>query len=426
MKRTIRFTAGILAWGSFILSLTLYVISYIKLPIQYVFIANYFLSYSILVSLISITCWLIRNKIWNGVSFSFQHYFIILRIRKQIYDAKIQTEFENSLIKLPKIKLKFDNKKNNGTIFIRNSIKFDKQLQDLRLDGALKKYCVERQFLDMEGNWYTYEFYSNKLLKQQTFESLKEYLDWSTETTDDYQLRLDNRCTVSIHQFGFSGQTGSGKSMLLQAICLQLISKSVPHELFIIDPKRADLYHFFNSKLIEGHVSDRNGAIELIKHFHSKLIARQTELDVYFQKNSNTTYIDAKLPAVVLLIDEFGSLKESWKSLLKAERDQLDSMLADIVFLGRQLGVFLWCCSQQLSAQVFNNSTAIRDQLVLKIALGNSDEQTYRTLFASSVDIPNQLLKAGQGVVSYPGIATVDKPKFLSTPFCSFLITKNT
>lgn len=65
--------------------------------------------------------------------------------------------------------------------------------------------------------------------------------------------------------------------------------------------------------------------------------------------------------------------------------------------------------------------TAIREQLVLKIALGDSDEQTYRTLFSSGVDIPPVEFTAGQGIYSYPGLASADNPRLLTVPYCSFL-----
>lgn len=122
---------------------------------------------------------------------------------------------------------------------------------------------------------------------------------------------------------------------------------------------------------------------------------------------------------MILLIDEFGALRESWKTLPKKERDEIDSILSDIAFMGRQIGCILWVATQQMNAQTI--TTAIREQLVLKIVLGNSDEQTYRTLFASSVDIPPVQFSAGLGLYSYPAIASINKPRMLAVPHCSYL-----
>lgn len=45
--------------------------------------------------------------------------------------------------------------------------------------------------------------------------------------------------------------------------------------------------------------------------------------------------------------------------------------------------------------------TSIRKQLVLKVVVGDSDEQTSRTLFASSVDIPPVCYGPGIGLYAY-------------------------
>ncbi|WP_208601424.1 hypothetical protein [Halobacillus dabanensis] len=167
------------------------------------------------------------------------------------------------------------------------------------------------------------------------------------------------------------------------------------------------------------HTADKTNSINLIKQFHDRMKKRQNELQEYFKSNRNKTYKDAGLPALFMLIDEFGALRESWKTLAKKERDEVDSILSDVAFMGRQLGCILWVATQQMNAQTM--PTAIREQLVLKIALGDSDEQTYRTLFSSGVEIPPVLFTAGQGIYSYPGLAGTEKPRLLTVPYCSFL-----
>lgn len=146
---------------------------------------------------------------------------------------------------------------------------------------------------------------------------------------------------------------------------------------------------------------------------------RQHELENYFVINSNTTYKHTNLPALILLIDEFGALRESWEILTKSERDEIDGILSDVAFMVRQLGCILWIATQQINAQTV--PTAIREQLVLKIALGESNEQTYRTLFSSGVDVPSIQFSAGKGIYGFPTMAGVDKTQMLVVHFCSFL-----
>ncbi|WP_343272557.1 helicase HerA domain-containing protein [Lentibacillus songyuanensis] len=367
--------------------------------------------------------WSFRNKLWFGPLFSAHYYSMVKRIRRHIKDARFEDEreFDNRLVRLPKIKIEFDDNRarKSGKVLIQNSIKFDKKLEDMRIDSALNGYLSERQYLSKNRNYYIYEFYAVDSQKQLEIKSANDLIEWSNMTADDYALRLDERATVPFHHMGLSGQTGGGKSLLVQMLVEQVLSKSVNHELFIIDPKRTDVYQMAKRTIGDDRTADKTNAIELIKQFHERMNERQDELQDYFISNRNKTYKDAGLPALILLIDEFGALRESWKTLSKKERDEVDSILSDVAFMGRQLGCILWIATQQMNAQTM--PTAIREQLVLKIALGDSDEQTYRTLFSSGVDIPLVQFTAGQGVYSYPGLASADKPRLLMVPYCSFL-----
>ncbi|ENZ9221161.1 FtsK/SpoIIIE domain-containing protein [Enterococcus hirae] len=367
--------------------------------------------------------WSIRNKLWFGPLFSVHYYSLIKRMRRHLKDARFEDEreFDNCLVRLPKIKIEFDDNRarKSGKVFIQNSIKFDKKLEDMRIDAALEGYVSERQYLSKDRNWYIYEFYAVDSQKQLEIKSASDLIEWSNKTADDYALRLDERATVPFDHLGLVGQTGSGKSFFIQMLVEQVLSKKVNHELFIIDPKRTDVYQMAKRTLGDERTADKTNAIELIKQFHERMKKRQDELQDYFISNRNKTYKDAGLPALILLIDEFGALRESWKTLAKKERDEVDSILSEVAFMGRQLGCILWVATQQMNAQTM--PTAIREQLVLKIALGDSDEQTYRTLFSSGVNIPPVQFTAGQGIYSYPGLASADKPRLLIVPYCSFL-----
>lgn len=367
--------------------------------------------------------WSFRNKLWFGPLFSVYYYSMIKRLRRHIKDARFEDEreFDDRLVRLPNIKIVFDDNRTrkSGKVFIQNSIKFDKKLEAMRIDSALSGYVCERQYLSRDRNFYIFEFYAVDSQKQLEIKSASDLSEWSNKTSDDYTLRLDERTTVPLHHMGLVGQTGSGKSFFIQMLVEQLLSKKANHDLFIIDPKRTDVYQMAMRTIGGKRTSDKTNAIELIKQFHEHMKERQDELQEYFRSNRNKTYKDAGFPALILLIDEFGALRESWKTLAKKERDEIDSILSDIAFMGRQLGCILWVATQQMNAQTM--PTAIREQLVLKIALGDSDEQTYRTLFSSGVDIPPVEFTAGQGIYSYPGLASADKPRLLTVPYCSFL-----
>lgn len=397
-------------------------ITFIQFPIVP---ANLFLYAAMLIVALLASGWSTRNKLWYGLGYALDHYLMTKQLRKQILMAGYEENKTNEIFgtKLPDIQIRFDDRKKRliGKIKIKNSVKLDKLLEKIRLDGALPNYLIDRQYLSDDRNWYIFEFYAAEILNQEEFTTKHSYVDWANEDTDDYSLRIDERTIIPVHMLGIAGVTGSGKSMAIQALCVQILEKTINHELFIIDPKMADLFYFGKSIHFPSHVANKDGAILLIKEFEKRMLQRQKQLESFFLKNKNQDYTRANLPALILLIDEYGALHESWRLLPKKDRDKIDSILANIVFMGRQLGCFLWISTQQMNAHTVQ--TAIRDQLVTKIVLGNSDEQTYRTMLASSVQIPQVDFKSGQGVISSPNVSTVENPRLLNIPYCSFLKT---
>jgi len=432
MKKTYRMQRGIISFVTIGLFLAIWIFFYTLYPLiakQVTLLqlphveSHIFLVPAGLIAISLFIGWSFRNKLWFGPLFSIHYYSMIKRLRRHIKDARFENEreFDNRLVRLPNIKIVFDDNRTrkSGKAFIQNSIKFDKKLEDMRIDSALNGYVCERQYLSRDRNCYVFEIYAVDSQKQLEIQSANDLIEWSNETADNYALRLDERATVPFHHLGLVGQTGSGKSFFIQMLVEQVLSKSINHELFIIDPKRTDVYQMAKRTVGDLRTADKTNAIELIKQFHERMKERQDELQDYFITNRNKTYKDAGSPALILLIDEFGALRETWKTLEKKERDEVDSILSDVAFMGRQLGCILWIATQQMNAQTM--PTAIREQLVLKVALGDSDEQTYRTLFSSSVDIPPVEFTAGQGIYSYPGLASADNPRLLTVPYCSFL-----
>lgn len=324
MKKTYRMQRGIISFSlmGFFLFLWLLFYQYYPLLVEMItFIKlpyiepNIFLLLTSLIAGSLFVCWSYRNKLWYGLPFALSYYSTIKRLRRQIKDARFEDEreFDHHLVILPKIKIKFDDNQSrtSGKVFIKNSIEFDSKLEDMRIDSALNRYVSERQYLSQDRNWYVYEFYAVESNNQVEIKSVKDLIDWSNKTSNDYSLRLDERTTVPFHHMGLVGQTGSGKSFFIQMLVEQTLSKKVNHELFIIDPKRTDVYQMAKRNFGSKQTADKTNAIELIKRFHERMKKRQNELEDYFVSNSNTTYKDAGLPALILLIDEFGALRES-------------------------------------------------------------------------------------------------------------------
>lgn len=424
---------GILAWSLIIILLLIYVLYNCVLSkilfenglVNKEFSLDFLIYIASIVLFVLIITWALRNKIWLGLNYAFKHYFLVKSLRKQLKEARVsqEQELEYSIVEIPKIKIDFDDnkKRGQGKIYIENSIRFDIKLEDIRIDASLKGYVVESQYLSLDRKWYVFEIFSVQDLKQSAFNTQEEYLSWAKEDCSDYQLRLDDRTWIPLHHMGISGQTGSGKTFFLQALLDQLTNKNVEHNIYIIDPKCADLFNVGKTILPEEQVVNAECGIDLIKKFDSIIRERQATIAEFLKANKNATYEEAKLPSIILIIDEFGAWRADIQRLAKSERDEIDGILSKIAFMGRQLGIFLWVCTQQMNSQTI--ATSVREQLVVKIVLGMSDEQTYRTLFSQSVDIPSMKFQAGEGLISAPSIASVEHPRLLFVPDLGYLKT---
>lgn len=380
---------------------------------------NVFLIIIIIIILINITIWLIIHKINRGVRYSLRHYLVERGIRKQLIYLDFDIKDTSRIVKLPKILIEFKDKKLlNCEIRIQNLVKFDKNIENLRLESSLKNYrLVTSQVLSDDGNWYVFKCRQEKAFNQLIFNNKEDYLKWSK--ADNYKYKISENEYISITHAAISGQTGSGKTYYLQSVLLQLISKEIPADIKIIDPKHADLYYFGLRCLDNKNLSDKANAVNLISDFYKEMQQRQEELSSFFKANPNTDYRDAKKQAKILIIDEFGSLRESFNNLAKKDRDNIDGMLSNIAFLGRQLGCFLRIATQQFNHKII--PTQLTEQMVTKIVLGNSDEMTYRNLFSQSVRILKKELKPGYGYFSYPGKANSEDPLLFVSPYCKFL-----
>lgn len=386
-----------------------------------------FLYISILPIMGLIIGWLIRNKIRYGVKYSLIHYRLERKIRRELIDSNFYFKRDNSkIIELPIIKIIFNDVKNldKGYIKIQNSIKFDKKLEDIRINAAIPGYKVTQQYMSNEGDYYIFTIFSHKNFEQIEFSNEEDYIHWSNEIEDDYSYRLSNNDTLPIHHMGIAAQTGGGKSFLVQSLIIQLKNKKIDHSIYVIDPKSADILSYGKRELGEGFYSDKDGAIELIEKFYNDMKQRQSDMQEFFDNHRNLDYKDNNMPAKILIIDEYGALRASWRLLDKKQRDKIESMLNEIVFMGRQIGFFLVLILQRFTADTVPKE--ITEQLVTRIVLGDSDDLTYRTLFSPSVNFNKLNLKPGMGYFSYPNIASTDNPSLFVSPFCRFLKGKVT
>ena len=363
--------------------------------------------------------WSIRNKLWEGKR-ALKRYCLILNLRKEMIDANYRDErhVTERVLKIPTIKVEFDNKDmTSGKLIVRDSLEFHDRLAKATFTPSLKGFKVEDFYLSDDGDWWIYNFYSVDSQIQAVFDSLEDYLNWSNETTNRYQLRIDKRLSFDLKHTLLVGATRSGKTYGLIGLLLQMINKSIHYELFFADPKNDQLRKIGNWINAKNTAYTTENIVDLIDRVYQRLIAREQEMAEATLNRMTGDYRDVELEPIFLIFDEFSSFINV---LDNKEKKIVLGKLTAIVQRGAGAGVFLFLIMQKSDATTL--PTAIRSNLLLKIVLGNASSTTYTTTFESSSDVPNFNFLHGQGVYLD---ATMTVPKLLRFPYLRFIDSYN-
>lgn len=381
-------------------------------------IVRYILILISFIDFFSLLIWMKRNHIEKGIKYSFVHYFLVLRIRTSLLDAGYFVKrqfFGIDVAKLPKINLKMDENYSYGKVEIKNEIKYEKRLDNIEISSSLGKYIVEFSYLSDDENYYVFEIFNSKINRRLTFNSSKEFIDYSAQYNND-TLFIDSINKVKLHHTLIVGQTGSGKTYALYSLILQLINKKVHCNLFISDPKASSLSVIGDKIIPENTSEDIDDIIQSLRQFNMKMNERKNEIKEKLLSKIESSYVDFDFEPYVFIFDEYASFQSVIQSRDKKTRDEVNKLISQIVLQGRQLGFFLFVVMQKSDSTSL--PTMIRDNLPLKIVLGNAEEQTYITAFGYSKDIPKYKFRRGEGVYTFPEIA--NNPKICSFSYLNF------
>lgn len=225
------------------------------------------------------------------------------------------------------------------------------------------------------------------------------------EVYDEFKLDLTKNCSTLI-----AGVSGTGKSYLAYYLITNFLSKRIngnPPQLFLVDPKRSDLFilcrQTFTPNLRYGDsVAD---AFRILRNFKAELDSRQVE---YSEKAAiGSTMLNLGAEPALLVIDEYASLVAGMD---KKQRAEFEDLLASVVQRGRQLSCFVWVLMQQPRADLI--STNIRENLPTKICMGNPTAESSQMLFGTR-DVP-VVNGVGVGLYSFEGgkVQRFEAPKF--------------
>lgn len=339
---------------------------------------------------------------------------IFLKLHHQLLDAGFGVG-HIWLFALPRVELSFSGDLSSGILKIQNTVKLNKRLDDVDFSAALENYKIERHYLSRDANWYVYELLRADISFRLHFIALSSFVSVSRQIAP-YDIFLDMRSICQLQHTLLVGQTGSGKTYALYSLILQMLCKRVPYELYFADPKRSSI-----SVLSQQIAPDRTAVsfdeiVALLEDFVAAMDERKAEFADQLNTRLDADYRYFELVPHVLIIDEYAAFSAVVATKEKKVRDHVEALMHQIILMGRQLGFFVILVMQKSDAKLI--STALRDNVPLKIVLGNAEDTTYETTFGTGVDIPPMDYPPGDGVFTEPALAKT--PKLVQFPTLDF------
>lgn len=179
------------------------------------------------------------------------------------------------------------------------------------------------------------------------------------------------------------GRTESGKSYALLVILGSLVEYKPDISFTICDYKKASFSQFADTKNFYGYEDVPSGIRTFYKEFTERLEANDE------QRNKQKR---------VLLIDEYGALIAAQE---KKQADELKTMVANMLFMGRSLGIILLIGVQRADAEHFK--AGARDQFKSILALGNLSKEQKNMLFSDYKDKMTANNRTGEGYLLEDG-----------------------
>lgn len=177
-----------------------------------------------------------------------------------------------------------------------------------------------------------------------------------------------------------AGQTGSGKSVLLNNLIFNMLWEYAPWELdlYLVDFKRVEFSRYMNTyKTPHVCVCAATSEIRYVLSLISYLVDCMNAREEFFSRLGLTKiaefrerYPDVVLPRMLLVVDEFQQL---FSEASPREEEQVQQMLSSIVKKGRATGLHILFASQGLSQTLSRSVLAnFRLRFALNCSMGVS------------------------------------------------------
>lgn len=148
-----------------------------------------------------------------------------------------------------------------------------------------------------------------------------------------------------------AGQTGSGKSVAINAFMISLLYKHSPAELkmIVVDPKRVEMSGYNGiPHLLTPVITEPDKALKALKWAVAEMTRRYKELS--YKKKRNITEYNAdksleRMPFIVIIIDELADL-------MMAASKEIEATICRLAQMARAVGIHLIIATQRPSVDV--------------------------------------------------------------------------
>lgn len=292
----------------------------------------------------------------------------------------------------------------------------------------LERYAVISRDSDIAMNWVKFvveDVTIDRKLHVTSADELKTGISTKLIVQDNTYIDLTTSGSILVAGKTRSGKTTGIISLLLQA--LQYGRDSCFSEIFIIDPKRAEL-----SRLPHTITLDENGEgmaiIEALQRFENTIVSRQKILnDLSEQTGDAVKWWDAGMHVSFCFIDEYVSARSIFPTKADKEHPEytlanFDSLIKRIVTMGASAGCYMIISIAEASVESGGLPAMVRSAMSTRICFKPTMAEA-RLMWDSEKlkDLPERIYKTGEAFfTSTNGIN--ENVTFVSFPYMDFKV----
>lgn len=263
------------------------------------------------------------------------------------------------------------------------------------LIGGWQAFAVTKSRTDKTGNHFEFIIDDISRSDRLIIQNIKELYPKKS-----YILKVQKKLSWNLAKAPhalIAGDSGSGKTAILMTLIAQLMAGG--SRLYVVDPKAE--FTFLESILpMERVVRDFENVLNLLEKVNDEMDKRNKVIAeaIKYKGVMGLTGADLGFKPIVIVMDEVGSLVASADN---KELKRFIGLMTRLVQMGRSSLTNLIITTQQPSSQVI--STAIRDQLSLRILMGVPSPELKRMIFGDGVEL-NEFLDDYTGHYVLSGI----------------------